>query len=228
VGVLVRQIGGVRTLRDFPGSGREPLQPVPAALQREALSLVSSAVLSPQGLSLSPALQRRLAPDYLDRAEALGGSTDFLLQQRLLDLQRAVLAYLMSDMVAVRVLDSVGKLDRREDAFQIGELYQHLADSVWSELAEGPHNGLSSSISPERRDLQRDHLNRLSLAVVRPGGNGRAESRGLLRQQARQLLAKLESAQKRGKADEATRAHLADSADTLRQALTATIQRQAL
>ena len=31
VGVLARQIGGVRTLRDFPGSGRDPLQPVPAA-----------------------------------------------------------------------------------------------------------------------------------------------------------------------------------------------------
>jgi hypothetical protein len=31
VGVLARQIGGVRTLRDFPGSGAEPLQAVPAA-----------------------------------------------------------------------------------------------------------------------------------------------------------------------------------------------------
>ncbi len=222
VSVLVRQIGGVRTLRDFPGSGREPLQPVPAALQREALSLVSTAVLSPQGLSLSPALQRRLAPDYLDRAEALGGGTDFLLQQRLLDLQRAVLAYLMSDTVALRVMDSVGKLDRRDDAFQIAELYQHLGDSVWSELAD------TTSIAPERRDLQRDHLNRLSMAVVRPGSNGRADSRGVLRQQARSLATRLETAQKRNKGDEATRAHLADSLDTLRQALAATIQRQAL
>ena len=223
VGVLVRQIGGVRTLRDYPGSGREPLQPVPAALQREALSLVSTAVLSPEGLSLSPALQRRLAPDYLDRAEALGGSTDFLLQQRLLDLQRAVLAYLMSDSIAVRVLDSVGKVDVGADAFQLAELYQQLADSVWRDLADG-----TSSITPARRDLQRDHLNRLALAVVRPGGNGRADSRGLLRLQARQLLGKLETAQRRNKADEATRAHLADSLDTLRQALAATIQRQAL
>ncbi|MEO7336738.1 MAG: zinc-dependent metalloprotease, partial [Caldimonas sp.] len=33
VGVLGRQIGGLRTLRDFPGSGRDPLQPVPAAQQ---------------------------------------------------------------------------------------------------------------------------------------------------------------------------------------------------
>ncbi len=226
VGVLVRQIGGVRTLRDYPGSGREPLQPVPASLQREALSLVTSSVLSPQGLSLSPALQRRLAPDYLDRAEALGGGTDFVLQQRLLDLQRAVLAYLMSDTVAVRVMDSVGKLDHGAEAFQIAELYQQLASSVWSELADT--SSITTSITAERRDLQRDHLNRLSMAVVRPGSNGRADSRGVLRQQARQLLAQLETAHKRSKADAATRAHLADSLDTLRQALAATIQRQAL
>jgi hypothetical protein len=72
VGVLVRQIGGVRTLRDFPGSGREPLLPVAAPVQRQALDLLASAVLSADGLSLSPALQRRLAPDYLDRAEGCG------------------------------------------------------------------------------------------------------------------------------------------------------------
>jgi hypothetical protein len=66
------------------------------------------------------------------------------------------------------------------------------------------------------------------MAVVRPGGAGRADSRGLLRTQAQQLQAKLEGALRRNKVDEATRAHLADSVDTLRQALSANIQRQAL
>jgi hypothetical protein len=58
------------------------------------------------------------------------------------------------------------------------------------------------------------------------------DARGFLRVQARALLARLEVAQKRtvrpGQADAQTRAHLADSADTLRQALAASIQRQAL
>ncbi len=36
-GVLLRQVGGVRTLRDFPNTGRDPLQPLPAADQRAAL-----------------------------------------------------------------------------------------------------------------------------------------------------------------------------------------------
>ena len=224
IGVLARQIGGVRTLRDYPGSGREPLVPVSAQVQREALDLISRAVLAADGLSLTPALQRRMAPDFLDRAEG-AVATDFSVQQRLLDLQRAVLNYLLSDVIATRILDSLAKFDKPAEAFQLGELYQHLTADVWSEL------GTTGSISSARRDLQRDHVNRLSLAVVRPTGTGRADVRGHMREQARSLLARLDGVlAKRGGAslDAGTRAHLADSADTLRQALAATIQRQAL
>ena len=222
VGVLARQIGGVRTLRDFPGSGREPLTPVSAAVQREALAAISRAVLSPEGLTLTPALQRRLAPDFQDRAEG-AAATEFSVQQRLLDLQRAVLNYLMSDIIATRILDNVGKLDVPADAFRLSELHQRLATDVWSEL------GAAGPISAPRRDLQREHVNRLSLAVVRPSITGRADVRGQMREQARALLARLDGTlRKRSTLDTDTHAHLADSADTLRQALTATLQRQAL
>ena len=222
VGVLVRQIGGVRMLRDYPGSGREPLQPVPAQVQRLALDLIASAVLSTDGLSLSPALQRRLAPDFLARADGYV-ATEFSVQQRLLDLQRAVLNYLMSDVIAARILDSVGKFDQPADAFQFGELHARLVAEVWGEL------GTKRSVSAARRDLQRDHLNRLAQAVVRPTASGRADVRGQMREQARALLGRLEaSTRKPASLDAQTQAHYADSTDTLRQALGATLQRQAL
>jgi hypothetical protein len=230
MGVLARQIGGVRTLRDFPGSGRDPLQPVAADVQRQSLDLMTRAVLSSEALSISPALQRRLAPDYLDRAESTGGPTDFALPQRLLELQRAVLAYLLSDGVAARVLDSVSKFDRQAQGFQLSELYQRLSEDVWSEL--GSKGSAPAAIAPPRRDLQRDYLNRVAFGLLRPSPGARADARGFLRVQARALLARLESAQKRtarpGSVDAETQAHLADSADTLRQALAASIQRQAL
>jgi hypothetical protein len=230
MGVLARQIGGTRTLRDFPGSGREPMSPVPAAIQRQALDLMSKSVLSPEGLSLSPALQRRLAPDFLDRAEGVA-ATEFNVQQRLLDLQRAVLAYLMSDVIASRVLDSADKVDKGGDRFLLGEMLQRLSNDLWGELdgksaKAGHHDG---SIPSARRDLQRDHVNRLAIAVVRPTFTGRADVRGSMREQARALLVKLDTqAKARNAWDRGTQAHLADCADTLRQALTATIQRQAL
>ena len=222
VGTLVRQIGGVRTLRDFPGSGRDPLQPVDAAVQRRALDLIAGAVLAADGLELSAALQRRLAPDFLERAE-LFLPTDYAVPQRLLELQRAVLGYLMSDTIAARILDSVGKFDRPAEAFQLAELYTRLAGEVWSELGRG------QAIAPARRELQREHVNRLAAALLRPSPQGRADARGLVRAQARALLPRIEAAQRRrAGADAQTRAHLADAADTLRLALAAPLQRQGL
>jgi hypothetical protein len=232
LGVLARQIGGVATLRDFPGSGRDPLQPVPASVQREALDLMVRATLAPDSLQITPALQRRLAPDYLDRAEATGGPTDFAVPQRLLDLQRAVLAYLMSDGLAARVLDSAAKVDQPEQAFHLTEIYQRLADDVWRELKQG------GDIGAARRELQRDYVNRLAFALVRPSPAARTDARGYARVQARTLLAHLENAQRRAEkpvhrgnpvpTDAQTRAHLADTIDTLRQSLAASVQRQAL
>ncbi len=223
VGVLARQLGGVRTLRDFPGSGRDPLTPVSAQVQRESLDLIAHSVLAADGLSITPALQRRLAPDYLDRAEFNGGPTDFALPQRLLELQRAVLAYLMSDGLAARMLDSAAKFDRPEQAFPISELYQRLADDVWSELGHG------GAIAPARRELQREYVGRLAYTLLRPSPAARADARGLARVQARLLLQRLEAAERKSRSpDGDTRLHLNDSIDTLRQALAATIQRQAL
>ena len=227
VGVLARQIGGVRTLRDFPGSGRDPLLPVSATVQRQSLDLMARAVLSADGLNLTPALQRRLAPDYLDRAEFVGEPTDFALPQRLLGLQQALLNFLMSDGLAARVLDSATKVDKAADAFQLAELYQRLSDDVWSELGKGGPSG--GAIRPERRELQRSHVNRLAVALLRTSPLARADARGLTRVHARRLLARLEAAQGRsGRADSDTGIHLADSIDTLRQALAAPLQRQGL
>jgi hypothetical protein len=232
VGVLARQIGGVRTLRDFPGSGRDPLQPVPAAVQRQALALISQSVLGADGLSLSPALQRRLAPDFLDRGDGIAPGTEFALAQRLLGLQSAVLGYLMSDTIAARLLDGVGKFDRPSDAFALSELYGRLADDIWSELAA------NTAIAAPRRELQRLHANRLAVAVLLPMTSPRVDARGLLRVQARALLQRIEAQQRRGAAgkesskenykDSETQAHLADSAETLRLALAAPLTRLGL
>ena len=78
-----------------------------------------------------------LAPDFDDRVDNPALPTDYSVPQRLLDLQRAVLNQLMSETVAARILDSVGKADRPEAAFQLSELYGRLNRDIWSELAKG-------------------------------------------------------------------------------------------
>jgi hypothetical protein len=220
VGVLVRQIGGVRTLRDHPGSGRDPLLPTDAYTQRQALELIARNVLSIDGLAVTPALQRRLVPDFDDRGDNPTLPTDYPVPQRLLDLQRAVLNQLMSDAVAARILDSIGKADRPAAAFQLSELYERLHRDIWGELTTG------GNISPTRRELQREHINRVANSLVRPNPTARADARSLLRVQAQQLQVQLDKSLKRGgPMDAATRAHLQDSADTLSQALSARLYR---
>ncbi len=220
VGVLVRQIGGVRTLRDHPGSGRDPLKPVDAVTQRQALALIAHNVLSIDSLAVTPALQRRLVPDFDDRADNPALPTDYPVPQRLLDLQRSVLNQLMSDTVAARILDSVGKNDRPDLAFHLSELYARLNRDIWTELGKG------GNISATRRELQREHVNRVAGTLVRPGPQTRADARSLLRVQAVELQAQLDKALMRQHGmDAATRAHLQDSADTLSQALSAKLFR---
>ena len=220
VGVLVRQIGGVRTLRDHPGSGRDPLQPTGAATQRQALQLIAQHVLAIDGLAVTPTLQRKLAPDFDDRGDNPALPTDYPVPQRLLDLQRVVLGQLMSDAVAARILDSVGKADRPKDAFQLSELYARLNRDIWSELAKG------GNVSATRRELQREHINRIAGTLLRPSPQTRADARSLLRMQAHQLQAQLDKAlQHQNTMDAATRAHLQDSAETLAQALSAKVLR---
>jgi hypothetical protein len=225
-GILARQIGGVRTLRDYPGSGRDPLMPVSAAAQREALDLLARGLLSPDSFVLSPTLQRRMAPSFQERSDALFAgdgpvATDYSLASQVLDMQRALLGALMNDAVAQRLLDSEGKGDASAPPLRLAELYQRLGSEVWSELKSA-----TGDIAASRRELQREHLNRLASLVLRPSTLTRADARSLVRAQAQDLLARIDAAKQRKGLSAEARAHLQDGADTLRQTLAAPLLRQ--
>ncbi|MDZ7858367.1 zinc-dependent metalloprotease [Sphaerotilus sp.] len=224
-GTLLRQIGGLRTLRDGPGTGRDPLTPVPAAQQRAALDTLAREVLSPDSLGVSPGLQRRLAPDYLERADALfaGGTavaTDFLPQTQLSDLQRGVLAQLMSEGVAVRLLDGAAKASEPAQSLALAELYRRIDAEVWADLAPG-----RGDIPALRRALQRDHTTRLIGTLLQPAPLGRVELRTLIRQRAEDLLARLRLVRYRSGWSAETASHLQDSIQMLQEALQAKVVR---
>ncbi len=224
-GALTRQIGGVRTLRHHAGSGRDPLQPVPATEQREALDVLAANFLSSDSFAISPALQRKLVIDFQERTDAVFSgdaiaTTDFSLATQVIDMQRNVLEALLSDDVAARLLDSQAKAPKQ--ALRLSELYGRLDKAVWSELGSG------ADISASRRELQRDHVNRVASLLLRPGALSRSDARSLLRAQAQGLLARIQHASKSRRLSADARAHLRDSADTLSQALTARVQRAGL
>ena len=218
-GVLLRQVGGVRTLRDFPNTGRDPLQPLPAADQRAALQMLSQRVLAADAFVVSPALQRKLAPNFLERGESLAEPTEYPLGQTVLDLQRAILNRLMGDSLATRVLDTESKVSPPAQPLRLAELYDQLEADVWSELAG------SGDIPQPRRELQREHVSRMAALVLRPGLMTRSDARAMVRSRGAALAQRLERAAGRKGLSGEARAHLADSAETLRSALAASQQR---
>jgi hypothetical protein len=221
--ILLRQIGGVVTRRDAPGSGRDLLDPLPAAQQRAALDMLMTDFLSPRAFSLPPALLRKLAPDYMDRQEGgdTNGSpvpTDFSVADLQLALQREIVSTLMSEPLAERLLDNIDKTrDIEKQPLTVRELHRTLQEAIW------PEEAAPAGFESARRNLQRDYVNRLAVAVVR-GASNRADVRAVMRMQALKLLKQLK-AQPAGDPNSTASAHRQDCIDTLSRALDASVVR---
>jgi hypothetical protein len=124
----------------------------------------------------------------------------------------------MSDVVAVRILSSSEKIRAPKKPLALNELYSTLQSSIWSELARG------GDISAARRNLQREHLKRVSNALIRTSPTAPADARSLQRELAQQLLSAIRSAKGKTMSPEA-RAHLSESAATLTEVLKAPLIR---
>ena len=124
------------------------------------------------------------------------------------------------DGLAARLIDNEARTDLGADALRLHEVYGQVGRSIWTELSG------SNEIAPARRELQREHVNRMATLLLRPAALTRADARGLLREEALRLLPQLHAAADRKGLTAETRAHLNDSADSLRSALAAPLQRQ--
>jgi hypothetical protein len=212
--VVVKYVGGVTYLRDHAGTGRATFTPVPLPRQREALQMLTNSLFRADSFKFSPAMISRLGSDHFNTR----GRPDVSVGSRVLSLQSAALDQLMSDAVAVRLLDSQEKVENRKQALGLPELYVTVQDSVWSELRSG------KDISGMRRNLQREHLKRLVASLLRVSAGMPADVRSLQRENALRLQRELHGAMGRPLSSEA-KAHLSESYETLGQALKASMLR---
>lgn len=221
--VLIRQVGGVVIRRQGPEAKSAPIDPLPAAQQREALALLQQSWLRPQPLRIPAALMRRLGPDTLDWGPGDFGSIgkpDVSIAEQQLQIQRSVLNQLMADGLAERLLDNRDRTqDREARPLLPQELLQRLQDSIWS-----PASTTDANSAGWQRNLQREHTQRLATSVLRPA-SARADVRAAQRTAARQLLSLLQRETGRTAED---RAHRQGCLDTLRTALAAPLVQQGL
>ena len=146
-------------------------------------------------------------------------ASDNAMEAMVLDLQRALLTQLMSDSLSARLLDAEAKADRPGEAMPLSEVIERTTAAVWGDV------GRAGDIAAARRNLQREHLNRMANLILKPAPTTRADARGLVRAEARKLLARLQGSDQRSGLSAEAKAHLADSAESLRAALAAPLQR---
>jgi len=222
-----RYVGGVSMLRDTAGSGRTPLNPVPPQRQRDALKLIEKGVFSADSFKFHPAFLRKLSTDWLDRNDSydVGLTTpgfDYSLPSQVLIVQRAVLNQVLSDSVAQRLLDSESAVDRPAEALKLSEVYASLHAAIFSELKTG------HDIPLLRRNLQREYIAHITRQVLRPVLGMPADARAIARADAKSLRREMAAAMGRPGYSAEARAHLAESIETLDEALKAPLVRGTL
>jgi hypothetical protein len=213
--LAAKYVGGVTTRRDRAGTGRALFEPVPAARQREALTLIANDFLREQSFRFKPDFLGRLAIDQFQRP----ANPDISVAATVLNVQKAVLDQLLADPVAARLVEAPEKSADPAKALRLSELYDTLQSAIWSEARAG------QEASMMRRNLQREHLRRVAGALVKPSATLPADARSLLRENARSLAATLRTAQAKPGLSKETRAHYAESLNTLEEALKAPLQR---
>jgi len=220
-----KYVGGAEVVNDFSGTPRMPVTPIPAKKQREALAAITSGLLKSDSFKVSPDFMRKLVSDrlerdslYLSNPQAVPATVELALPDRVLTVQRDVLNRLMSPVVARRVIEN-GVRSGKDDIFTLSELYGTIQIAVWDEARRGVES------DPLRRNLQREHLRRLTGALLTTSSGYPADARSLLRRDARQLRDWLADASKRPGLSAETRAHYTESAETLAEALKAPMVR---
>jgi hypothetical protein len=219
--LTAKYVGGTFTSQDHAGSPRAPLTPVPTARQREALALITDGLFRSNSFKVSSDFARKLTLDRLE-SESLSDhgprqTTDLQLPELVIGVQRDVLNRLMSPLVAQRLLNNSTRLSNPKDAFSIAELYNNLQTAIWSEVKAG------GDVDLLRRNLQREHLRKVTTSLTGPSTVLPADARALLRQNARSLREQLATAQNRVGLSAETRAHYAEAYETLSDVLKAQV-----
>ncbi|MGZ5049355.1 MAG: zinc-dependent metalloprotease, partial [Usitatibacter sp.] len=213
--MAAKYVGGVRHLRDYAGSDRALYTPTPIARQKEALTMITNDFFQVDSFRFKPEFVSRLAIDQYARPR----NPDISIATAVLRLQSSVLDQLMSEPVAARLLDSPEKVADRSKLLKLSDLYDSLHASIWSELKTG------REITPMRRNLQREHLRRVTAVLVRGSPTMPADARSLEREDAMQLQAEIRAALSKEGLSKESRAHLHESLDTLTEALKAPMMR---
>ena len=131
--------------------------------QREALEWVLKNAFQDDAFGLTPEILRHLSVDqWLDSRFSL--DSDFPVHDRVMGIQSSTLTMLMNPSTLRLVYDNELRTESDKDLLTLPELLETIGSEIWSELESSPTGTASVRkpwLSSTRRNLQREHLQRL-------------------------------------------------------------------
>jgi hypothetical protein len=226
-GMAVKFVGGSymsRVERGQPGE-RDPVDPVPAAKQREAVDLLAQRVWAADAMAAPGKLLERMAPNRwshwgMGAGGTFAGRQDYAWNDRVLAVQTVLLNGATAPALMARLREQE---TRASDAYRLAEHFDKLTRAIWGEVGganpatirslEGPHT---------RRELQRAFVDRMANLVADPPPGAPDDARAL----ARLTLTRVDARCGRALASEKplgdnTRAHLLETRARIKRALEA-------
>ena len=226
-GMAVKYLGGSYVSRVERGQPleKDPVAPVPAAKQREALAFLSDAVWAANAMSAPPALLSRLAPNRWSHW-GMGQGTfaerqDYAWSDRVLAVQTTMLNAVTQPALLARMEEAE---NRTASPYRMSEHFDGLTKAVWGEVGGGSPQAFQALEGPNtRRDLQRAFIDRMAGFVTSPPPGTPDDARAL----ARLTLTRVDQRCARVLASgvalgDNTRAHLLESRARVKAALDAT------
>jgi hypothetical protein len=233
VSMMSGWIGGAFVNRDKKGDpgDRDPIEVVPAEQQRAALEFVIASTFDDDAYGLTPDLLAKMSVDmWLDEgpSSAMSSEATWPIHDRILGIQSSALTMLMNPTTLRRVYDNELRLPSDQDTLTLPELLGKVTKKAWQELEQecpADRNDRKPMISSLRRNLQREHLERLIDLVLQSNDATAAYKpiSNLAAMQLRELKLKVDHSLNTcgDKMDAYTKAHLVNSQQTIERALSA-------
>ncbi len=162
-------VGGSFINNNFKGDPDEqpPVTDIPGDKQRDALNLVIENSFVDDAYGITPELLRHMGREYwFDPEERVAFTADpsFPLSDFVGNIQATALTLLMNPTKLRRVYDNEFRAQGDKGVLTLAELLTTVTDAAWDECAhakKGKYSAQSPMISGFRRNLQREHLDRL-------------------------------------------------------------------
>ena len=223
-------VGSAYVYRDKKGDpgSRAPIEIVPAERQRAAMQFVIENAFYDDAYGITPELLTHITVDkWWDDVRNVFADAAMPIHDRVMGMQASALTMLLNPQTVQRVYDYELFVPADQDALTLAELMESVTEAIWSEVGEAPSKKYTTRqpmISSLRRNLQREHLDRLidMSFVVRGFNSASKPAKTLAAMHLRSILKHVDEALEAGdRLDAYTKAHLEEISTRVSKALDA-------